>query len=283
MIAVTGANGALGQLVIENLLKKVDATGVVGLVRDAQNASQLTSRGIIMRNADYNQPDTLVEALKGVTRLLLISSNAIGSRVAQHQAVIDAAKQAGVEVLVYTSVLKADNNPMILGKEHLPTETYLKASGIPNVILRNGWYTENYTQGITNILQTGAVIGTAQDGEFYTAPRADYAEVAANILAEPSNHIGQTYELAGDSAFTLAQFAQEISKLTDKQVSYQNVSMEDLQKHLEDVGLPEGFAAALADSEYYAAQGYLVDKSGTLCSLLGRKTVPWQETLKHSL
>lgn len=283
MIAVTGATGALGQLVIGKLLEKVDAKQVLGLVRDPQNTGPLASLGIQLRQADYNQPQTLVDAFKGVTRLLLISSNAIGSRVAQHKAVIDAAKQTGVEVLVYTSVLKADNNPMILAQEHQPTEDYINASGLPAVILRNGWYTENYTQSLDGILQAGAVFGAAKDGEFYTAPRGDYAEAAARVLLEPDEHLGQTYELAGDTSFTLTEFAAEISKLTSRDIAYNNMTMQDLQKHLEEVGLPAGFAAALADSEHYAAEGYLVDKSGALSGLLGRATMPWQNTLKTQL
>jgi NAD(P)H dehydrogenase (quinone) len=283
MIAVTGANGALGQLVVKRLMSKMPAGQIVGLVRDPQNAGHLVGTGIELRQADYDIPESLEDALKGVDKLLLISSNAIGSRVPQHRAVIDAAKNVGVELLVYTSVLKADTNPMILAKEHPPTEDYLKASGVPSVILRNGWYTENYTQGIADILKVGAVYGAAQDGKFYTATRADYAEAAANVLLSPEVYIGETLELAGDSGFTLKQFAAEISQQTGKDIPYKDIGVEEFQNLLLEAGLPAGFAAALADSEAYAAQGFLVEESGTLSELLGRATTAWQDTLNAAI
>lgn len=218
MIAVTGANGALGQLVIKSLLQHTDASQIVGLVRDPDTAGAISETGIALGKADYNEVESLATALQGIEQLLLISSNTIGSRVAQHKAVIDAAKSAGIKVLVYTSVLKADSNPLILAREHKPTEEHLKTSGLAHFILRNGWYTENYTHGIAGILEARAVFGAVQKGKFYKPSRADHAEAAAKALLSPKDHTGKTYELAGDKSFTLSEFAQEIAKQAHKDI-----------------------------------------------------------------
>lgn len=270
MIGVTGATGQLGRLVIENLLKKTAASNIVALVRDAAKANELKALGVDVRQADYEQPETLTAAFAGIEKLLLISSNAVGSRVPQHLAVIQAAKEAGVQLFVYTSVLKAGTNPMMLAAEHKPTEAAIQESGIPAVILRNGWYTENYTQNIPAILQTGVVAGAAKDGKFHTAARNDYAEAAAVVLTSEASHAGNVYELAGDAGFTLAEFAAEVAAQSGKEIAFQDMSGEDFANLLVQVGLPEGFAAALADSEVHAANGWLEETGGTLSTLIGR-------------
>ncbi|MBD0684355.1 hypothetical protein CGA22_07435 [Pseudomonas sp. PSB18] len=109
-IAITGASGQLGRLVIQSLLERVPAEQVIALVRDPGKVQDLAAQGVVVRTADYNQPATLTAALKGVDKLLLISSNELGNRAAQHRAVIDAAKAAGVTLLAYTSVLHADTS-----------------------------------------------------------------------------------------------------------------------------------------------------------------------------
>lgn len=282
MIAITGANGQLGQLVIKSLLQKTQASNIVALVRNPDNAQSLREQGIEVRKSDYNQPDTLTRALQGVDKLLLISGSEVGSRVSQHQAVINAAKDAGVKLFAYTSILKADSSPMMLAQEHKATETLITESGLPAVILRNGWYTENYTQSLQGVLQAGAVAGAAQQGKLFTAARKDYAEAAAVVLTS-ENQAGKVYELAGDEGFTLAEYAAEISKQTDKDIPYADMSGDDFAKLLVQVGLPEGFAGALADSEVQAAKGWLAEESKTLSQLIGRATTPLAESVAEVL
>jgi len=282
MIAITGANGQLGQLVIKSLLQKTQASNIVALVRNPDNAQSLREQGIEVRKSDYNQPDTLTSALQGVDKLLLISGSEVGSRVSQHQAVINAAKDAGVKLFAYTSILKADSSPMMLAQEHKATETLITESGLPAVILRNGWYTENYTQSLQGVLQAGAVAGAAQQGKLFTAARKDYAEAAAVVLTS-ENQAGKVYELAGDEGFTLAEYAAEISKQTDKDIPYADMSGDDFAKLLVQVGLPEGFAGALADSEVQAAKGWLAEESKTLSQLIGRATTPLAESVAEVL
>ncbi len=278
MIAITGATGQLGQLVIESLLQKTDAANLVALVRNPGKAQALKDLGIEVREADYDRPETLVPALQGVDKLLLISGNQVGSRVPQHHAVIDAAKAAGVGLLAYTSLLKADTSPMLMAVEHKVTEALIKESGVPAVILRNGWYTENYTQSIEGALHFGSVNGAAQDGRFHTAARKDYAEAAAVVLTT-ENQAGKIYELAGDDGFTLTEFAAEISKQSGKAIPYNDIGGEAFAQLLVDVGLPQVFAQALADSEVQAANGWLADESKTLSRLIGRPTTPYTESV----
>lgn len=283
MIAVTGASGQLGQLVINGLLKHIAATDIVALVREPNKASALTKLGVTVRQADYNQPDTLPAALQGVQKLLLISGSEIGKRVPQHQAVITAAKQQGVKLLAYTSILHADSNPMLLAAEHKATEQAIQAAAIPAVILRNGWYTENYTESAPNNIASGMVMGCAGDGKLYTASRQDYADAAVAVLLSAEPQAGKVYELAGDTGFTLSEYAAEISRLSGKAVHYHNVSQTEYADFLCQIGLPGGFAAILADSEAQAATGALADSSSTLSALLGRPTTRWQQSLQSVL
>ncbi|WP_025472924.1 SDR family oxidoreductase, partial [Yersinia pestis] len=200
MIAVTGATGQLGRLVINVLLKKVPAHDIIAAVRSPDKAKDLMALGVQVRQADYNQPTTLDSAFKGVDKLLLISSSEVGQRVAQHTAVINAAKRAGVKLLAYTSLLHADKSPLGLGEEHRATEGLLRDSGLPVVLLRNGWYTENYAASIAPALAHGAFIGAAGNGRIASASREDYAEAAATVLVQ-ENQAGKIYVLAGGGAF----------------------------------------------------------------------------------
>jgi len=283
MIAITGANGQLGQLVIEELLKRVSADQIIALVRSPEKAEAFKAQGIQVRKADYNQADTLVDALQGVEKLLLISGSEIGQRAKQHQAVIDAAKEANVSFLAYTSLLKTDVSKMILSQEHKVTEQAIKDSGLPATILRNGWYNENYTGNIAAVLEHKAVVGAGGEGKISPAARGDYAEAAAVVLTSSQDHIGKVYELAGDHAFTQADYAAEIASQTGEQIAYQALSQTDYAAMLVQVGLPEGFAAVLADSDALMVEGTLLDESRTLSQLIGRPTTLIQDSIKAAL
>jgi len=278
-IAVTGASGHLGRLVIAKLGQKVPASEIVALARTPAKAADL---GVTVREADYTKPETLERALAGVDRLLLISSSEVGQRVAQHRNVIDAAKKSGVKRIVYTSVLHADRSPLGLAAEHLATEAYLKASGLPFTILRNGWYTENYTAAIGGALANGTFIGSAGDGKISSAPRADYAEAAAIVLAG-AGHEGKTYELAGDTAYTLADLAAEVSRQTGRTIPYRNLPEADYAAALLSAGLPEVFVKLLADSDAGVAKGALFDAGHQLSGLIGRPTVPLSAVVAETL
>jgi len=278
-IGVTGATGQLGRLVVEKLKQKVAADSVVALVRNPEKAADL---GVETRPFDYTQPETLVTSLKGIDKLLLISGNEIGQRLPQHKAVIEAAKQAGVKQITYTSILHADSSPLGLAGEHLGTEVAIKESGLTYTILRNGWYTENYTGSAKGAVGAGAFIGNAGDGKIASAARVDYAEVAAVVLAG-EGHENKTYELAGDEAYTLTELAAEISRQTGKTVPYNNLTEAEYAGILKSFGLPDGLAEMLADSDTGASKGGLFDDSRALSKLIGRPTTPLAIVLAEAL
>ena len=282
MIAITGASGQLGRLVIDELLTTTPASEITALVRTPESVSDLAGRGITVRQADYNEPGTLIEALKGIKKLLLISSSEVGQRAQQHQNVINAAKENGIELIAYTSILHADTSPLGLAEEHRATETRLSESGIPFALLRNGWYSENYTASIPAALQLGTLYGCAGDGLIASAARADYAAAAAKVITM-DNQGGKIYELSGDKAYTLAELAAEISQQTGKEIGYVNLPEADYASALEQAGLPAPLAHMLADSDTGASQGGLYDKSQTLSGLIGRPTTPIAESVKEAL
>jgi NAD(P)H dehydrogenase (quinone) len=280
LIAVTGATGALGRLVIAELLARgQSAETVVALARTPSKADDL---GVPVRQADYSTAETLPAALKGVSTLLLISSSEVGQRVDQHRAVLQAAKAAGVAHIVYTSLLHADRSPMSLADEHRTTEADLAALGVPYTLLRNGWYTENYTGSIAGALAAGAFIGCAAEGKISSAPRHDYAAAAARVLITPALQ-GKTYELAGDSAYTLGELAAELSRQSGKDIPYQNLPQADYAQILAGLGLPEGLAQGLASWDVDAAHGALFDDGGALSQVIGRPTTPLATTIAQTL
>ncbi|CAG9000563.1 MAG: Quinone oxidoreductase 2 [Candidatus Celerinatantimonas neptuna] len=279
-IAVTGATGLLGQLVIENLLDLQSDISIVALVRNTEKAAFLAEKGVEVRYADYGQPDSLHQSLVGIDRLLLISSSEVGQRIPQHQAVIDAAKATGVKFIVYTSLLHADHSPLGLAQEHIQTEAAIKESGIFYALLRNGWYSENYAAAVPGALEQGAIAGAAQSGKISSAPRSDYAQAAAKVIADLSVESGTIYELAGDEAYTLSELANMVSGQSGKAVQYHDMPQTDYAALLVKVGLPEPLAQMLADSDAGAAQGGLFDDSRTLSQLLGHPTTPMSETIK---
>jgi len=282
MIAITGATGQLGHLVLQNLLKTTAASQIVAIVRNPAKAEALSQQGIVVRQADYTDEAAFTAALQGVDKLLLISSSEVGQRTPQHRNVIHAAKAAGVKFIAYTSLLHADKSPLGLHVEHVETEKMLADSGIPYALLRNGWYTENYLASAPPALEHGVFIGAAGDGKIASATRADYAEAAARVIAE-EGHAGKVYELAGDEAWTLSELAAALSKQSGKNVVNQNLSEADFAAALKSVGLPAGLADMLADSDVGAAKGGLFDDSRTLSALIGRPTTPLAESIKGIL
>ncbi|WP_243318428.1 SDR family oxidoreductase [Geothrix paludis] len=281
-LVVTGATGQLGRLVLQSLLKQVPAGQLVAAVRSPEKAQDLAALGIQVRRADYGRPETLLEAFRGAEKVLLISSSELGQRFTQHRAAIDAAKAAGVPFLAYTSLLRADTSPLPVGLEHRQTEDYLKASGLPFALLRNGWYTENYMASIPPALQHGVFLGSAGEGKIASAARADYAEAAAAILLKP-DQAGRVYELAGDSAYTLADLAAEVARQAGKPVAYQNLPEAEFMAILTGAGLPEPIARLLAESDTGAAKGGLFDDSRTLSRLIGRPTTPMAASVAAAL
>ncbi|MBI5545472.1 MAG: SDR family oxidoreductase [Deltaproteobacteria bacterium] len=282
MLVVTGANGKLGRHVIEALLEKVPAQQVVAAVRSPEKAADLAARGVQVRLADYEKPETLASALAGAQKVLLISSSEVGRRVSQHRAVISAAREARVRLLGYTSVLHGEASGLKLAAEHQATERALRESGLAFVLLRNGWYLENYTENLGPALQQSALIGSAGEGRVAAASRADYAAAAVAVLTG-TGHENKAYELAGDHPFTMAELAAEVSRQVGKTVAYRNLPPEQYLAALKAAGLPEAYAGLLVDSDLGISRGELDDSSGDLRRLIGRPATPLASAVAAAL
>jgi len=279
---VTGATGQLGRHVVDMLLETVPASAIVAGMRDPakdeEAANALRKKGVEVRAADYSRPETLTSAFTGTDRLLLISSSENGKRKVQHRNVINAAKDAGVGLIAYTSILHADRSPLFLAEEHRDTEAALAEAGVPFVLLRNGWYTEVYTWRLPLALKHGVLIGAAGDGRISSAARADYARAAASVLAG-GDHAGRIYELAGDASFTLAELVAVVTEASGKPMAYQNMTPEAFRSAALQAGAPEIVASILSDTDAGVAKGALFDNGGELARLIGRPTTPYQTTI----
>ncbi|GGV92838.1 NAD(P)-dependent oxidoreductase [Streptomyces gelaticus] len=277
-IVVTGATGELGRLVVEQLLTTVPASEIAAVVRNEEKAAPLAARDVELRVADYDRPESLQDVFRAGDRVLLISGSEVGRRVPQHTAVIDAAEAAGVAQLAYTGILGGPDADFRLAAEHKATEQLILDSGLPHTFLRNGWYTENYTANLAPVLAHGAVVANAGDGRVASATRADYAAAAAAVLTG-EGHIGAAYELSGDVAWSLAEYAAEISKATGKEIAYRNVPAAAHQEILVGAGVPEFFAEILVDVDEAIKRGLLAATSGDLARLIGRPTTPLASTV----
>lgn len=280
-LAVTGATGHLGRLVIDHLLRRgTSADQIVALARRPEAAADLAARGVVVREFDYNRPETLTPALAAVDSLLLVSGNEFGKRAEQHQAVIDAAKAAGVARLVYTSAPSANDSINPVAGEHWLTEQALAAGGVPHVILRNGWYHENYLGDLTAASQTGEILTAAGSGRVSSASRSDYAEAAAVVLA--GSEVGSVYTLGGDVAWSFDELASDFSQVLGRTVSAHYVSAEQKAAALTEVGLDAGMVGFVVGVDAAIAAGELEVTTGDLSRLLGRATAPILDTLRSA-
>jgi NAD(P)H dehydrogenase (quinone) len=276
-IVVTGATGHLGRLTVEALLRRgVPAEQITATGRRTETLADLAAHGVDVRRADYTDLESLRQAFAGADRLLLVSSSEVGQRLEQHANAISAAVDAGVGLLAYTSIPKADTSSLLLAEEHRTTEKLLADSGVPHAVLRNSWYIENYTAQLPVYLEHG-IAGAAGDGRVSAATRADFAEAAAAVLTQ-DGHAGATYELGGP-AFTMAELAQVVSEVTGQHVTYTDLPVEQYTQVLVDAGLPEPVARVFADGDRGVAAGELYVDTAELEKLIGRPATPLAETI----
>lgn len=280
-VAVTGASGQLGRLVVEALLGR-EAGPVVAVVRDPGKVADFAERGVQIRQADYGDPAALDRALEGVDRVLLVSGNEFGARVEQHANVVRAAERAGVQLLAYTSIPAAEGNPIILAQEHRATEELLTRSTVPYVLLRNSWYWENYLDAAASAVESGVLYGSAGGGVVSAAARADYAEAAAVVLTS-EGHAGRSYELGGDEPLTMTDLARVISEVAGTSVRYQDLPRNEYAEVLEKAGMPADFASVYADSDTGIGAGWLEVTGGDLQKLIGRPSTPVAEVLRAGI
>ena len=276
-ILVTGATGNLGRLVIASLLERgADPQSIIAGARDVAKAEGL---GVRVARLDYTDPSSIDQALEGVDSVLLISGSEVGQRTAQHKAVIDAAVQAGVTKFVYTSAPKATTSDLVLAPEHKATEELIVASGLPAVIVRNNWYTENYAADLARATETGVLAAGVGAGRVASASRKDFADAAAVVLLE-DGHIGEVYELGGDVAWDYDDLAAAFAEVAGREVEYQPLTADEQLAGLQAAGLDEGTAGFVAALDAGIAAGALADTDGTLARLIGRPTTPLVEGLR---
>ena len=278
-IAVTAATGQLGTLVVDALLARTTPDQLVAIVRDAAKAQPLADKGIDVRIASYDDPEALKTALSGVDKLLLISGSEVGKRGSQHRNVVDAAISNGVSRVFYTSVLKADATTVPVAPEHVETEEYLAGAGVDHVLLRNGWYNENYAQALETARQTGSVLTSAGDGRIASAARIDFAEAAA-VLLTTDGPVKPVYELSGDVAWTQDDLAATLTDVLGTPVAANHVTPEQQASILVEVGLDEGTAGFVAGIDVATAKGDLALSNGDLSDVIGRPTTPLAESLR---
>jgi len=279
-IVVTGATGHLGRLIVTSLLDRgVPADQIVAVGRDVDRLAGLAERGVVTQRADYDDAESLQAAFAGAEKLMFVSGSEVGKRVVQHGNVVTAARAAGVGLVVYTSIAHADTSSLVLAAEHRATEQLILDSGLPHVFLRNSWYLENYTAQLPTYLAHG-VAGAARDGRVSAATRADYAEAAAVVLTT-EGHTNRVYELGG-APFTMTELAAEVSRQTGNTVSYLDLPVDKLTELLVAAGVPEGYAAVLADGDRGLAQGEL-EVGDDLAKLLGRTPTTLAEAIRAAL
>lgn len=281
-IVVTGATGHLGRLVVDGLLEKVPAGEITAIARDEEKAAPLVARGVRLHVADYDAPDTLAGAFSAGDRVLLISSSVLGKRLPQHRAVIDAARAAGAELLAYTGILGGPAADFELATEHQQTEEAIVASGLPHVFLRNGWYHENYTAQLGQVLEQGAVVASAGEGRVASASRAEYAAAAVAVLTG-TGHAGKAYELSGDTAWSFTEYAAEVSRQSGREITYRAITSEENLAMLTGAGLPEELARIFVGVDAAIERGRLAGTSGDLARLIGRPTSSVADSIAEAL
>jgi NAD(P)H dehydrogenase (quinone) len=282
MYAVTGASGKLGRLAIEALLARgVPAAQVVAVVRTPAKVADLAERGVVVRSGDYSDVSGWPAALADVDTLLLVSGSELGQRLTQHTTVVDAARSAGVERVVYTSILKADTSTSALAGEHLATEQLLATCGLSYTILRNSWYFENYLDKAGQFIAQGALVSAAGATPFTAATRADYAAAAATTLVE-HGHDKTVYELGG-AKITVPDVAAAITAASGTEVAYQAVSPDALREILVGAGVPAQYVDLTVDIDRITAGGELDTDSDALARLVGQPLTTLQEAATAAL
>jgi NAD(P)H dehydrogenase (quinone) len=283
-IIITAATGQLGRSIITDLLAAgVPAGGITAVARSAEKAADLVAKGVGLHLADYDRPETFTGAFRPEDRVLLIPSTDVGRRAAQHVAVIDAAKEAGVAQLAYVGAFGGPKADFLLADDHRETERLILDSGLPYTFLRNNWYSEVYTRDLAGTIERGAIVNNIAPGSrIATAPRADYGAAAA-VVMHADGHLNKAYELGGDTTWTFEEFAEEVSRQTGKKIVHTSLTAAEHKAILTGVGVPEGLADILVDMDEGISRGVLAATPGDLSRLIGRPTIPIADTIAEAL
>ncbi len=284
MYLVTGASGHLGQLVITNLLEthKIPASKIIATSRKPETLAALKAKGVDVRAADFDDTANLVEAFKGATRLLLISTDAMdrpGRRLEQHKNAIAAAEKAGVEHVLYTSMPKPETSAVLFAPDHVGTEKALAASGLKGwTVLRNNWYFENLLHSLPLAIKSGTWYTAAGEGKIAHIAREDLARAAAAALA--SDQGGKTtYTLTGAQEFTTGEIAKLVSDAVGKPIAVVHVPLEGLVQGMVGAGFPEPVARVFGSFDTNVNQGGLSGVTGDYRKLTSNDNTPFTSWL----
>lgn len=286
-LLVTGASGHLGRRVIHHLLEtlKVPAARIIATTRKPETLADLAALGVVVRQADFEDSASLAQAFEGAQRLLLVSTDALdrpGRRLAQHQAAVAAAVKVGVKHVVYTSMPKPEDSPLLLAPDHLGTEQALATSALAGwTVLRNHWYFENLFMTLPSVLPSGQWFSAAGNGRIAHIAREDLARAAATVLAGSATG-KNTYTLSGAQAFTTAEIAQLISATLDKPIQVIPVPVEGLIQGMVGAGLPAPLAAVFASFDTNTAAGRVGEVTGDFQKLTGVAPQPFAAWLAEN-
>lgn len=277
MILVTGANGNLGKGTIDFLLKKVEPSQIAALVRDPKKGEELKAKGIEVKIGDYFDYASLINAFKGIDKLVLISSGSLEDRTTQHINAIDAAKKAGIKHIFYTSVVTPSPSASFTAvQSHIETENHLKQSGIAYTIFRNTLYLDVIPMIIGDAVQSGKIYYPAGEGGVGFAARLDMAEALANVVSS-GNHENKIYEITGSTAYSFYDIAKVLSEVTQKQIEYVNIPPEVMEQELIKINLPPAAVVLYTSMAKAIRQNELNYVDSSLEKLLGRKPVGLKE------
>ena len=285
-LLVTGASGQLGRLVIDALLAsgKVAPAGIVATTRDTAKLADYAAKGITVSTADFDDPASLDAAFAGVSRVLIVSTDALdqpGKRLAQHKAAVAAAQKAGVKHILYTSMPQPDDSLVTFAPDHLGTEEAIKATGIPYTILRDGWYAENLFMSLPHALETGAWYTATGEGRIAHITRADTAAALAGALLKAGDE-SRTYTLTGTKSRTAEEIAAVVSEATDKPLKVVHVTDAQLAEGLKAAGLPEGFIPTIVSFDANTREGKIAAVTGDAEALAGRKPTSFEDFVAAS-
>ncbi len=282
MILIAGATGHLGQTVIKSLLdRSVPSNEIIALARDKNKAKHLLAQGIQVRMGNYDDYGSLSEALRGVHKLLLISSSDMVDRLIQHQNVINAAKENGVDHIVYTGFdLKNFESTAIphVTQIHADTTAYLDATGIPYTLLNNTLYADLIPLFCGNRVIEDGIFFSAGDGKTPFVARSEMGEATAVVLTT-SGHHNRTYTLAADNASSFDDIAAILSEINDRSVMYHKPDAKTYVQYMVSLGVPEANASFLAGFGEAIKAGEFDTHRSDLKMLLGREPMSMHEFL----
>ena len=272
-LAVTGATGALGGAVARTLAAEGVPLRLV--VRDASRAPALPGADVAV--ADYADRAAAVEALRGVDVLFMVSAAEAEDRLDQHRTFVDAAAEAGVGHVVYTSFQGASPDSVFtLGRDHAATERHVREAGLCHTFLRDSFYLDSL---VAFADEDGVLRGPAGEGRVAAVAREDVAAVAAAVLRAPEAHRDATYDVTGGEALTLAELAARLTAATGRPHSFVDETVDEAYASRQR-WQPEPWQADAWVSTYTAvASGEVAAVSTTVRDLTGREPLTLEELL----